>query len=138
MIVFNNQIITPIKDFDGYFISSDGKVYSNLGRGCRDRSKRTNLYEIKPRLCKNGYLRVYMRNNKTNKRVDRYVHRLVASHFICRYKYQNVVNHIDCDRTNNDVHNLEWTTGKGNNEYTMKLGRLKRDSKTGRYYSDSY
>ena len=135
-MIIENQVVFPITDFDGYFISSGGKVYCNLGKGCRDKTKRVKLYEIKPRPGKNGYLRVYMRNSKTNKRVDRYVHRLVASHFICRYKYENVVNHKDCDRTNNNVENLEWTTYSGNNTYSMKLGRLKREETTGRFYSN--
>ena len=41
--------IKKIRDFTGYYISDDGKVYCNLGRGNRDKSKTTELYEIKPR-----------------------------------------------------------------------------------------
>lgn len=127
-----------IKDFDGYFVSEDGTVWCNLGKGYRgvrrDREKRE-AYPIKPRITKNGYLRVYMRQTSTNKRVDRYIHRLVAEAFIPHDSQHNVINHKNCDRTDNRVDNLEWTDSKGNNAYSMKLGHLKRDPETGRFYS---
>lgn len=128
-------MIKPIEDFDGYFISDDGKVYCNLGKGCRDKnSARKEMYEIKPRQGKNGYLRVCMRQDSTGKRLDRYVHRLVATYFLDKPEGKNIVNHLDTNRQNNHVSNLEWTDAKGNNAYSMALGHLKRDSK-GRFCS---
>lgn len=103
------EIIKPIEDFDGYFISDNGNVYCNLGKGCRDRSKRVDLYLIKPRPGKNDYLRVYMRQNSTGKRVDMYIHRLVGKYFLDNPNNLNVINHIDTDRSNNDYTDLEWT-----------------------------
>ena len=44
-----------------------------------------------------------MRNSVTNKRMDRYVHRLVAEHFIPNPENKRVVNHIDTDRSNNHL-----------------------------------
>lgn len=131
----NPAIAMRIHDFDGYYISSNGQVYSDLGQGCRDRSKRVDLYEIKPRLAKNGYHRVYMRQTSTGKRVDRYVHRLTAEYFVPNPDNKNIVNHIDCDRGHNDSRNLHWVTSKENNEYSMSLDRLKRDPLTGRFTS---
>lgn len=128
--------IVPIPDFDGYYISSTGKVYSTLGRGRRDKTKFTTPYEIKPRPGKKGYMRVYMRQTSTNRRVDRYVHILVANAFIPKPgdgEYE--VNHKDFDRSNNSVENLEWLTQKDNLLYTFNAGRLKRDKTTGRFYS---
>ena len=121
-------MIVPIKDFDGYFISNDGKVYCNLGKGNRNRNKRCELYEIKPRLARNGYTRIYMRQTSTNKRVDRYIHRLVAEHFIPNPENKPCINHKDCNRSNNDFANLEWVTHKENNAYTMKLNHMYRDA----------
>ena len=121
--------IKPIKDFDGYYISSDGKVYCNLGKGNRDKNKRCEMYELKPRLARNGYLRVYMRQTSTNKRVDKYIHRLVAEYFIPNPQVKPCINHIDCNRGNNNVNNLEWVTHKENNDYTMMLNHMYRDSK---------
>lgn len=131
------NITVKIKDFDGYFVSMDGTIWCNLGKGCRTDivDKRTKLYEVKPRIARNGYLRVCMRQTSTGKRVDRYIHRLVAEAFIPKTEGHNVVNHKNCDRSDNRVENLEWTDHKGNNAYSMKLGHLKRDQKTGRFYS---
>lgn len=120
-------MIKPIKGYDGYFISDEGKVYCNLGKGNRDKSKRTDLYEVKGRKNKKGYLRVCMRNPITNQRDDRYVHRLVAEHFIENPNNYKVVNHLDCDVTNNRVSNLEWCTQGDNVKYALKHGNMDRD-----------
>lgn len=74
--------LVPIKDFDGYYITKEGKVFCDLGKGCRDKSKRAAPYEVNPRPGKTGYMRVYMRQVSTNKRKDRYIHRLVAEYFL--------------------------------------------------------
>lgn len=129
--------IKAIPDFDGYYVSTEGKIYSTLGRGRRNKAKRVEPYELKPRPGKKGYMRVYMRQNSTNKRVDRYIHILVAQAFIPYpedgQKYE--VNHKDFDRSNNCVSNLEWLTQKENLAYSFNAKRLKRDTKTGRFYS---
>ena len=40
-----------------------------------------------------------------------------------------VVNHLDFDYTNNNADNLEWTTLKGNVQYSLVRGRFKRTEK---------
>lgn len=128
-------MILPIKDFDGYFISDDGKVYCNLGQGCRNKNKKVPLYEIKPRLTKTGYARVYMRETSTNKRKDKYIHRLVAEYFVPNPLNKKFVNHINCKRNDNRKENLEWSTVKENTQQTLDLNHLIRDSK-GRFVSN--
>lgn len=100
-------MIKPIEDFEGYFISDDGKVYSNLGRGNRRIGKTVEMYEINPRLARNGYLRIYCRQTSTGKRKDLYIHRLVAKHFIPNFDNKEQVNHKNCIRSDNRVENLE-------------------------------
>lgn len=57
-------MLKAVENYTGYFISDDGKVYCNLGKGNRDKAKTVQLYEIKSRLTKNGYARIYARNAK--------------------------------------------------------------------------
>lgn len=67
---------------------------------------------IKPTDNGHGYMIVSLR--KEGKRKSHYVHRLVATEFIENYKNYKYVNHIDYDKTNNKVNNLEWCTQKQN------------------------
>lgn len=123
-------MLKPIEYFDGYFVSNDGKVYCNLGKGNRRKTDRTvDLYELKPRPLPNGYLRVYMRNMKTGKRVDQYIHRLVAKAFVPNPENKPFVNHRDCNRQNNVSWNLEWTTARENTKQTEDLEHVIRNEK---------
>ena len=127
--------IKKIDNFEGYYISDAGVVFSDLGRGNRHNGKRTEMYKIKPRLTKNGYARVYMRNSITGKRKDEYIHRLVATYFIPNPDKKKYVNHKNCKRDDNRVENLEWCTAKENTDYTMTKKHVKRNKK-GQYVRD--
>lgn len=128
-------MIKPIKDFDGYFISDDGKVYCNLGKGNRRNNKFISPYEIKPRLTRTGYVRVCCRQMSTNICKDLYIHRLVAEYFIPNPENKKIVNHKNCKRNDNRVENLEWCSTKENINYAVLLGNLQRDKITGRFVS---
>lgn len=128
-------MLKAIEDYIGYFISDNGTVYCNLGRGNRDKAKTTELYELKPRLTKHGYARVCARNAKTGKRKDLYIHRLVAEHFIPNPFHLEYVNHKNCIRNDNRVENLEWCTAKENTDQTERLKHIIRDN-AGRYTSN--
>ncbi len=104
----------PIK-LDGfeekYKVTNDGKIWSNY----------INVF-LKPYYSKGGYLRVKINFGERNKKFM--VHRLVALAFIENKdpeKYTQV-DHIDCNRTNNNVINLRWVTPKQNTQHSIKLG----------------
>ena len=121
-------MIKPIEGFDGYYVTDEGKIISNIKLGGK-RQYTDTFHEIYGRPNpKNGYCRVFMRHNN-GKRKDRYVHRLVAEAFIENPSNKPCVNHKDCNRANNSVDNLEWVTYKENNEYTLKVGHMVRDGK---------
>lgn len=60
-----------------------------------------------------GYRRVHLHLNGC--RTTYYVHRLVAYQFIPNVSNKPEVNHIDGQKTNNVVQNLEWVTMSENN-----------------------
>lgn len=53
-----------------------------------------------------------------------YLHRLVAKAFIENPEHKPCVNHIDFNRSNNHVSNLEWVTYRENTEHCKKAGRI--------------
>ena len=106
-------------------ITKGGKVFdytglyevSNEGRVRSLNYNRTNETKIlKPEKNKCGYLRVGLsKQGKTQKFL---VQRLVATMFIPNPQNLPEVNHIDEDKTNNRVENLQWCT----REYNLKHG----------------
>lgn len=95
-----------------YFVSEDGKVFSK---------KRGKIIELKP-LTKghDGYEKVRLYDG--GKRKDFFVHRLVAEAFIENPNNLPIINHIDENKSNNNVRNLEWCTKK----YNVNYGQARR------------
>ncbi len=54
-----------------------------------------------------------------------YIHRLVAESFIPNVDDKPEVNHIDGDKTNNNISNLEWNTISENRKHAFKTGLIK-------------
>lgn len=77
---------------------------------------------LKQHLNRNGYLFVYFSMN--GKQVNLLSHRVIATCFIPNPDNLPEVNHIDCDRTNNRLENLEWCTRQENIAYRDRLGHF--------------
>lgn len=96
----------------------DGEIYedfevSNLGRIKSLNYRRTGKAELmNPSENTDGYFKVNLRKNGENKTC--YVHRLIAQTFIPNPENKPEINHIDEDKTNNRVDNLEWKWHKDN------------------------
>lgn len=74
-----------------------------------------------------GYKQVRLR--KDGKTYTYSVHRLVAFTFISNPVNKPCINHIDSNRSNNHVDNLEWVTHAENTAHAIKVGRHKYASK---------
>ena len=99
---------------------------SNLGNVKR-MQKLNNQHEpntvLKPFLTSSGYTRVqlFLHGKKRN----HFIHRLVAMAFLENPNNKTQVNHINGDKVNNKLSNLEWSTPSENGKHSYKiLGRV--------------
>lgn len=107
-----------------YQISNLGNIrsyYDNNGSKCEGRLSKTPR-QLKQSLSNNGYLRVGLRVKGEQKMF--LIHRLVALVFNpIGYSKVMQVNHIDENKTNNNITNLEWVTPKENTNYGSRTDR---------------
>lgn len=105
-----------IKGFENrYLISSDGLVKSII---------RKKHIIIKAHKNDHGYLHVSLRTKDGLSKCKK-IHRLVAENFILNIKNKFTVNHIDGNKLNNTVSNLEWATQTENNVHSFYMGLSK-------------
>lgn len=72
---------------------------------------------------RNGYRRVRIENKCLGGVVRTSIHQLVAEAFIPNPENKPEINHIDSNRSNNNVSNLEWVTHSENMKHSYKKGR---------------
>lgn len=118
-----SEVWKDVIGYEGlYQVSNFGNVKS-LDREVGPKNKVP--YWRKGKICKQsknnlGYMTVGFTVN--NKKVNKYVHRLVAEAFITNMNNYPQVNHIDCNKTNNKMCNLEWCTNSQNHIHAFKNG----------------
>lgn len=124
-----NEVWKDIKGYEGlYQVSNLGRVKSLP----KKRNNGTNFYIqketiLKPQLKTKRYLGVGLVKNKLHK--NYLVHRLVAEAFLENPNGYKEVNHIDCNKLNNQVSNLEWCNQEQNLEHAYKNGLLTKGRK---------
>ena len=106
-----------INDYPNYLIYEDGRVWS----------KTSNKF-LKPSIMWKGYCVLNLRNYKNPKTFR--LHRLVAEHYIPNPNNYSQIDHIDRDKTNNNVSNLRWCNNSMNQE---NIG-LKKNNKLKQKY----
>ena len=123
-MVFGNMYdIEEFRDVVGfedlYEVSDEGRV----------RNKNTGRI-LKPNKINKGYLQVIL--CKDGERKPALVHRLVAKAFISNPNHYPQVNHIDENKSNNHVENLEYCT----NQYNIRYSAYKKNKPVNQYALD--
>src|SRR5574344_333355 len=90
---------------NNYYISNYGKL-------------KRNEKIIKGWVQNTGYRTVNINNKKYS------LHRLIAINFIENKNNKPFINHIDGNKLNNRIDNLEWCTQKENNQHAFRTGRM--------------
>lgn len=112
----------PIKGFEGFYEVSDlGNVRSLNYHNCGI------VKNLTPTIDKYGYLRVCL--SKDDSQFNRCVHRLVALAFLDNPDGLPQINHINEDKTDNRLCNLEWCTCKYNNNHGTRNKRVSENKR---------
>lgn len=88
---------------------------------------------LKAGVSNTGYANVTLKKNTTKKTF--HVHVLVAKAFLPNPDEKREVNHIDGDKQNNRVENLEWVTSSENTRHAIQNGKMKIKKGTQCYQS---
>lgn len=99
-----------VKDFPNYLISEDGKVYKKSKGSLFEIQQSVNRKYYSVKLSHEGY------------RKHCFVHRLMAEAHVPNPENKDYVNHIDGDKLNNSIENLEWVTFAENIQHSFETG----------------
>ena len=119
MKITNNEVWKDIPSYEGFYQASTLGRIKSLPRLVNNRFKDVQREEriLKPSKSKNGYLRVVLMKEGKRKYIS--VHRLIALTFLSNELNLKQVNHINKNKEDNRVENLEWCTSKYNTRYSV-------------------
>lgn len=127
------EIWKPIPNLNCQYIASnfgkirttiefiDNPLNNHIRRQRNKHYKKDSL--IGPKLSKKGYQRVNL-NKKTY-----FVHRLIALTFLPNLHNYQQINHIDGNKINNNINNLEWVSNQQNRNHAVKNNLVMRRDK---------
>lgn len=113
-----NEVWKSIEGFNNYKISNLGRVKS-IARYRKGKGKKkyfVNERILKTFISNSGYERATIFNKHYS------IHRLIAKAFIKNPGNKDMINHIDGNKINNIVTNLQWSTNSENQLHAVKLG----------------
>lgn len=110
-----DNIFKDIVGYEGLYQVSNTGIVISIGKG-RGRKLRT----LKQHHDSNGYKEVslYLGSKRTHYRI----HQLVINAFNPTNDIALEVNHIDGNKQNNSINNLEWVTHSENNKHAFRIG----------------
>ena len=103
---------------ENYYINREGVIYrasyvTNDGKYIKSKI-------VTQSLGKNGYYYVNLRHDGKTKLA--YVHRIIAETYVDNPENKEQVNHINGDKKDNRIENLEWVTPKENTQHSIYNG----------------
>lgn len=121
-------ICSGVEGFPNHVVTSDGRVFVMEYVDERGRTRKER--ELKPNINSDGYKCVWLSHKGESVVVK--IHRLVAQSFIPNPQNKETVNHIDGDKQNNNVDNLEWADRSEQlyHAYEMGLKKYSQNAKT--------
>lgn len=130
------MIWKEIEGFEGlYEVSDNGKVRRMERVFQRRDGKILPISSRELKLCIDKYGYVYVCLQKGKDRIHKTIHRLVLETFTSAKDLQ--VNHIDGNKLNNNLSNLEWVTSKENINHSIITGLRKYSNKAvGKFVDD--
>lgn len=123
-----NEVWKDIPNFEGlYQVSNLGRVRS-LPKTVKTKGNGQATHKAKIlNICTSGNGYQYVGLSKNGHYYSRRVHRLVALAFIPNPDHFTQVNHLDGDKHNNRLSNLEWCTPLQNVRHAVKNGLIKKE-----------
>ena len=104
--------------FDERISEDEDFLISNYGRVINNSKEKE---EIRKKTFINGYETISLTQRVNRKSTSRYVHKLVAQHFLEKdSENQKYVLHLDYDKKNNEIDNLKWATKKEKEAHQFK------------------
>lgn len=108
-----------VKGYEGYYkVSADGAIISTARQRPDGRIYKEKV--LSPGKGSAGYLNVTLCKNKVMKCIN--IHRIVAKNYLPNPENLPEVNHIDGDKHNNAISNLEWCTSQHNIRHGISNG----------------
>lgn len=121
-----NEVWKPVPSYEGLYEVSNLGNFRAVDRYVPSRWGHDRLYHGKPMLTEttyDNYQRIVLMKNGVKRRFM--AHRLVALAFIPNPQNKPEVNHIDGNKSNNIVSNLEWCTASENTQHAFRTGLCK-------------
>ena len=117
-----------IPGYENYYKVSNFGNFESVERWIKDERTENGLRlypakKLKTETTKDNYQRIVLMKDGIKKRYM--CHRLVAETFLEHKEGKDIVNHIDGNKSNNNVQNLEWCTHKENTKHAWETGLCK-------------